>query len=129
MNSAFDAAHDAERVDRGAKHQLERHVADGRQVPHLLAGQVAGDRLLARARRQRRMVRGGAEHHHLVHAAERHDARLDADHRIGAGSARLGCNAAERKVAGGVEDVAELLDLAAASALQRSEEAAPMPIE
>ena len=88
-------------------HQAERGQTHTSQ-------EVAGDRLGVGAARQRRMMRGGAEHQHLVRAAERGDAGLDADHCVGADRARLGGDAIQGEVAGGVENVAVFLDLAAA---------------
>ena len=51
-------------------------------------------------------------------------AGFDADHGVGPDRAGLGDDPLQGEVAGGVEDVAELLDLAAAQALEPAEQAA-----
>ena len=67
------------------------------------------------------IVGGGAHHDHLVDALERHDLGLDADHGVGAGGTGFGRDPRQRQVPRRVEDVAELLDLAAAEALEAAQ--------
>ncbi len=74
--------------------------------------------------RQQLVVRGGAHHHHFVYALKRQHAGFDADHRVGPHLLGLADNPLERQVSGVIEDVAVLLDLAAAQAFQAAQQAA-----
>ena len=124
-----EAADEAQGVDGGAQHELQRGHAHGGEVPGFLGGQVAGDQSSPDAgslcgRRQGWMVAGRADHHHFVYALERQHTGLNADDAVGAVLGAVGDDALQGDVAGLVEDVGELFDLATAHGLQPAENAA-----